>query len=132
MKTLSKTLDANLEAAESLPWNLNIAERVLRVSLGSALFAIPFYIHGPLTWEFAALSFAGLYLGMTGSIGWDPTNALLQPETHSSRDRRYASITRQVIHTLEPKTSTDTALPKVGHGPAAQVRPDRTGYDRAA
>ncbi|HKJ88009.1 MAG TPA: hypothetical protein VKA48_05825, partial [Gammaproteobacteria bacterium] len=91
MKKLSKTLDANLERVDSLPWNLNVAERILRLGLGGALFTIPFYIHGPLTWQFAGLSFVGLYLGMTGSLGWDPGNALLHPEAHLSRDRRYAS-----------------------------------------
>lgn len=131
MKILSKALAEHLERADSLPWNLNIAERTLRSALGAALFTLPFYIHGPLTWEFAGLSFVGLYLGLTGSIGWDPVNALLHPEAHQSRDSRYASLPRQVLRVVQPGAPGDAPRP----GPdnrAAATRPDRTGYDRAA
>jgi hypothetical protein len=133
MKNLLKVPSSHFEPEDSLPWNLNIADRSLRLFSGGMLFTTPLYLQGPVTWQITVLSFTGLYLGMTGFLGWDPFREGVDRRLgRTSRRHRYSSFARQVLALMTGiRTPLTRSVPNAG-SKAAQASIENKGYKKAA
>lgn len=132
MKTLLRLSLSLFEPEDSLPWNLNIADRILRLFAGGILFTTPLYVQGPVTWQIPLLSFTGLYFGMTGFLGWDPLQEFVDRKLERpSNPNAYSSFPRQVL-AITGVEAPGTKSARSGTASTAQADKEKKGYQRAA
>jgi hypothetical protein len=70
--------------------NINPIERIVRLAFSITLVLIPFNVDTPLG-GFVLLPLLAIYLGLTGSLGWDPLLAGMSRIARRARSARDAT-----------------------------------------